>query len=91
MSQPALNAVFEELRNEVQHSAYQERTKLRHISGENTKEAISCSIPTSIGSLLASHKSFFHDSFPTKELEKTLFPSQIVIFIKEQEPTGQSQ
>lgn len=69
-----LTLSLKNLEMEVQHSAYQERIKLRHVSGESTKEAVSCSIPTSISSLRANHKSFFHDSSPTKEeLEKNMF------------------
>lgn len=36
-----VNTVLNELGNEVQHSAYQERTKLRHISGEKKQDTAS--------------------------------------------------
>lgn len=49
LNSPFVNTVLGELGNEVQHSAYQERPKLRHISGKRTRHLVISTIPTSTG------------------------------------------
>lgn len=74
-----VNTVLEELGNEVQHSAYQERTKLRHISGKRTRHCFISTVPTSTGFVTANHKSLFHDIFPAKGSPKIAFPPQSLL------------
>lgn len=52
-----VNTVLKELGNEVQHSAHQERTKLRHTSGKGTRHRFISTAPTSTGFVTATRTS----------------------------------